>query len=72
MIHSRQYPETGYLELGNVQLTNIVSKFEGRERRLDIVEFIDVCRAMGVNPLTMLLQAGLISAEDVRSLETPP
>jgi len=46
---------------------SFVSKFEGRERRLDIAEFVAVCRAMGINPVTMLLQAGLISEEDVES-----
>lgn len=47
---------------------SFVSKFEGRERRLDIVEFVDICRALGVSPVTLLLRAGLITEEDV---ETP-
>ena len=44
-----------------------VSKIELRERRLDIVEFIEVCRALGANPVAMLFQAGLITEDDVRS-----
>ncbi len=52
-------------QLGKPQ--SFVSKFEGRERRLDVVEFIAVCRAMKVNPVTMLRQAGLITDDDVRS-----
>jgi transcriptional regulator with XRE-family HTH domain len=46
---------------------SFVSKIEGRERRLDIVEFVDVCRAIGVNPVSMLLQSGLITDDDIRS-----
>lgn len=51
-------------KLGKPQ--SFVSKYEGRERRLDISEFIDVCRAMGVNPVTLLSLAGLITDDDVR------
>lgn len=45
---------------------SFVSKFEGRERRLDVVEFINICRALGANPVRMLVQAGLISDEDIK------
>lgn len=51
-------------KLGKPQ--SFVSKYEGRERRLDISEFIDVCRAMGVNPVALLSQAGLITDDDIR------
>ncbi|MEI9983870.1 MAG: helix-turn-helix transcriptional regulator [Aliidongia sp.] len=44
-----------------------VSKIELRERRLDIVEFIEVCRALGVNPVAMLHEAGLIAEADIQS-----
>lgn len=51
-------------KLGKPQ--SFVSKYEGRERRLDISEFIDVCRAMGVNPVALLSQAGLITDDDIK------
>lgn len=33
---------------------SFVSKIESRERRLDIVEFIVVCRALGATPEAMI------------------
>lgn len=50
---------------------SFVSKFECRERRLDIVEFIEVCRAMGANPVTVLRDAGLITEDDIQSGSPP-
>ena len=35
--------------LGNTQ--TFVSKFERGERRLDVTEFVDVCEALGVEPM---------------------
>lgn len=34
-----------------------VSKYESRERRLDVVEYLDICRALGVDACNLL--AGL-------------
>jgi hypothetical protein len=31
-----------------------VSKYEVGERRLDVIEFVDVCVALKVNPVTFL------------------
>lgn len=44
---------------------SFVSKTEGRERRLDIVEFIEICRLLGVNPVVILREAQLISDADL-------
>lgn len=33
---------------------SFVSKFETGERRLDVVEFIDVARALGVDPVSLI------------------
>jgi len=33
---------------------SFVAKYEGGERRLDVVEFVRVCGALGVDPHTML------------------
>lgn len=33
---------------------SFVAKYEGGERRLDVVEFIQVCAALGVDPQTVL------------------
>jgi transcriptional regulator with XRE-family HTH domain len=29
---------------------SFVAKYEGGERRLDVVEFVQICRAVGVSP----------------------
>lgn len=29
---------------------SFVAKYEGRERRLEVVEFVQVCRCLGVQP----------------------
>jgi hypothetical protein len=31
-----------------------VSKFERGERRLDVIEFLEVARALGINPLATI------------------
>jgi translation initiation factor 1 (eIF-1/SUI1) len=31
-----------------------VAKYEGAERRIDVVEFLTVCQAMGVDPAKLL------------------
>lgn len=33
---------------------SFVSKFEGGERHLDVVEFVEVCKAIGVSPIAVL------------------
>lgn len=38
---------------------SFVSKYENGERRLDIVEFIEVAKAIGIDPLKILKDAGL-------------
>jgi transcriptional regulator with XRE-family HTH domain len=37
---------------------SFVSKYESGERRLDVVEFILVCEAIGVNPEPIIRQVG--------------
>jgi ribosome-binding protein aMBF1 (putative translation factor) len=46
-----------------------VSKFERGERRLDVVEFLDVARALRVDPLDLLRQ--LIEKPIKRARENP-
>lgn len=35
---------------------SFVSKYESGERRLDVVEFLEVCKALKVNPTTIIQQ----------------
>lgn len=39
---------------------SFVSKYESGERRLDVVEFIGICRALAVDPVQILADSGLI------------
>lgn len=39
-------------ELGRPQ--SFVAKYEGGERRLDVIEFVQVCSALGVDPRSIL------------------
>ena len=41
-------------ELGRLQ--TFVSKYERGERRLDVIEFLDVTRALGIDPHKVLKQ----------------
>jgi transcriptional regulator with XRE-family HTH domain len=41
-----------------------VSKVEGRERRLDVIEFIAFCRVLGVSPIEILREAKLLRDTD--------
>jgi transcriptional regulator with XRE-family HTH domain len=33
---------------------SFVAKIEGRERRLDVIEFIQICRVIGCDPMQLL------------------
>jgi DNA-binding XRE family transcriptional regulator len=35
---------------------SFVSKYEGGERRLDVIEYLDICRAIGVSASSLLSQ----------------
>lgn len=52
-------------KLGKPQ--SFVAKYEGRERRLDVVEFVSVCRAVGVSPVLILQKAGLVGDIDLKT-----
>lgn len=56
-------------KLGKPQ--SFVSKYETCERRLDIREFIGVCRALGANPAALMYQAGLVSEDDIKDCLSP-
>lgn len=38
------------------QPQSFIAKYEGGERRLDVVEFIKICRVLGVDPQSLLMQ----------------
>jgi len=39
---------------------SFVSKYESGERRLDVMEFLTVCKALKVNPATIIQQLELV------------
>ncbi|WP_220094849.1 helix-turn-helix domain-containing protein [Paraburkholderia hayleyella] len=42
-----------------------VSKYESGERRLDVVEFLDVCKALGVKPISILKRLDTDDQEEI-------
>ncbi len=40
---------------------SFVSKFESGERRLDVIEFLDICQALGIKPQFILGKLGVLS-----------
>lgn len=53
MRKSKNFTQTNIAkELGRPQ--SFVAKYEGGERRLDVIEFIDVSRALGIDPRDVL------------------
>ena len=44
-----------------------VSKYESGERRLDVVEFLEVCEALKVKPISILKRLGIDDEEEVHS-----
>lgn len=42
---------------------SFVAKYEGGERRLDVVEFVEVCASLGVDPHAVLTELqGMVHA----------
>lgn len=42
---------------------SFVSKYESGERRLDVVEFLEVCAAVGADPVKVLRQVEAVRVE---------
>ncbi len=47
---------------------SFVTKYEKNERHLDVVEFIETCRVIGVNPLEILHDAEQITEGDLKDM----
>lgn len=43
---------------------SFISKVENRERRIDVAEFVQICGVIGVSPVAILKQAGLVTDDD--------
>jgi transcriptional regulator with XRE-family HTH domain len=61
LIEARKEAGMTQVELGKRlgQRQTFVSKYELGERRLDVAEYVEVSRAIGVDPHLMLRKAGL-------------
>lgn len=56
LVATRRKQDLTQAELGRRIGKNqpFVSKFEHRVRRLDVIEFVDVCEALGIDPSALL------------------
>ena len=43
---------------------SFVAKYENAQRQLDMEEFLNICRALAANPLTLMMEAELITRDD--------
>ena len=48
---------------------SFVAKYEGGERRLDVIEFMEVAEAIGVDPAEFIRRLGLSDDESLDSAE---
>lgn len=58
LIEARKAKDLTQVELANKlkRPQSFVSKYERGERRLDVVEFFEVARALGIDPIAFLTQ----------------
>lgn len=58
LVHARQSKNLTQTELAQLlqKPQSYVSKYENGERRLDVIEFLDICYLLGVPPTTLLSQ----------------
>ncbi|KAA0972673.1 helix-turn-helix transcriptional regulator [Aureimonas fodinaquatilis] len=66
LITARKKAGMTQVELGRriSQRQTFVSKFETGERRLDFAEFILICEAIGVDPVTLIPAKGQLHKDD--------
>ncbi|WP_457584579.1 helix-turn-helix domain-containing protein [Ensifer canadensis] len=59
LVAARKAANVTQVELGERigQRQTFVSKFELGERRLDVAEYVKVCRAVGADPYTLMREA---------------
>lgn len=56
LIEARRVKNLTQVEVANRlgKPQSFVSKYESGERRLDVIEFMEVCKALGANPLSII------------------
>lgn len=56
LIEARRAKNLTQVEVANrlSKPQSFVSKYESGERRLDVIEFMEVCKALGTNPLSII------------------
>lgn len=61
LIEARKNARLTQQQLANVlcKPQSFISKYERRERRLDVVEFVAICSAVGCDPIALLKDAAL-------------
>jgi transcriptional regulator with XRE-family HTH domain len=61
LVDARQGADMTQIELAKKlgRPQSFVSKFERGERRIDVVEFRDICRAIGTDPVRLMRRVGL-------------
>ena len=68
LVSARKNEELSQADLADRldRLQSFVAKYELFKRRLDIAELVEICRALRVSPVAVMLQAGLIDEDDLK------
>ncbi|WP_415712716.1 helix-turn-helix domain-containing protein [Maridesulfovibrio sp.] len=62
LIDARKRVEKTQMDVANIldKPQSYIAKYEGCERRIDVLEFIKICQAIDVDPISVLREADLL------------